>query len=72
MLRGVYPAVVTTIAWRTMLRGACSSVVRTIALEEDAPCRLRHGGDDDPWRRMLAGFAGMVTTIALKDDAPPL
>ena len=29
--------VVTTIAWRTMLPAACRGVVRTIALEEDAP-----------------------------------
>ena len=34
-------------------RRGTAAVVTTIALEDDAPCRLRQGGDDDPWRRML-------------------
>ena len=53
-----------------MLWPACRPVVRTIALEEDAPRGLPRGGDDAPWRRMLPSFARVVTTIALEEDAP--
>ena len=58
---------VTTITWRTMPRPACGTVVRTIALKDDAPRGSPRGGEDAPWRRMLLAACGeVVTTIALE------
>ena len=56
MLGPACRAMVTTIAWRTMLPEVYLGVVRTIALKEDAPIALAIGGDDAPWRRMLRGW----------------
>ena len=41
------------------------AMVTTIALKDDAPRRLRRGGEDAPWRRMLPGLG---TALGGDDD----